>query len=118
MNQHILSNCSDLPKKSDNTCNRKHCHTKMLVPMHCTDCGLSFCVKHRFPVDHQCTRRKPVIQQQKAVKTTFTKTTTQASQEIARLQAKVIQGIITDHEQMRLATLLSLNEKDNRLSVY
>lgn len=26
----------------------------MLVPMHCPECGLSFCVKHRLEVDHQC----------------------------------------------------------------
>lgn len=54
MNQHIQSNCSDLEPKNDNTCRKKGCPTKMLVPMHCPECGLSFCVKHRLEIDHQC----------------------------------------------------------------
>lgn len=59
MNEHIQSNCADLQPKNDNTCRKKGCTTKMLVPMHCTECGLSFCVKHRLEVDHQC-QGKPV----------------------------------------------------------
>jgi predicted nucleic acid binding AN1-type Zn finger protein len=61
MNQHIQSNCSDLEPKNDNTCRRKGCTTKMLVPMHCPECGLSFCVKHRLEVDHQCQGKPPVV---------------------------------------------------------
>lgn len=59
MNQHIQSNCSDLEPKNDNTCRKKGCTTKMLVPMHCTECGFSFCVKHRLEVDHQCKGKPP-----------------------------------------------------------
>jgi hypothetical protein len=84
----------------------------MLVPMRCSDCGISFCVKHRFPVDHQCAKGKTPLQKKPAVQ----KKTWTASQEIARLQNKIVQGIITDLEQLRLATLL--NDQDNRLSVY
>lgn len=54
MNEHIQNNCADLQSKTNNTCRRKGCTTKMLVPMQCPDCGCSFCVKHRLPVDHVC----------------------------------------------------------------
>ncbi|KAI8085793.1 AN1-type zinc finger protein 2B-like protein [Gilbertella persicaria] len=65
MNDHIQSNCSDLEPRHDNTCRKKGCTTKMLVPMQCPECGLSYCVKHRLAVDHQCqgktsTKKKPV----------------------------------------------------------
>lgn len=41
----------------------------------------------------------------------------QRKQDIARLQAKVKQGSITDKEQVQLAKLLSLKEKDGKCVV-
>ncbi|OAD75275.1 hypothetical protein PHYBLDRAFT_7454, partial [Phycomyces blakesleeanus NRRL 1555(-)] len=53
VNQHIQNNCAS-PKPLDNTCKLKGCKQKLLVPMTCSDCKLSYCVKHRLGIDHQC----------------------------------------------------------------
>ncbi|CAO3613168.1 unnamed protein product [Mucor fragilis] len=141
MNQHIQSNCSDLEPKNDNTCRKKGCTTKMLVPMHCPECGLSFCVKHRLEVDHQCKGKpakaatpmmkmnpfnhtaKPTPQQQPSraeverQRRDRVNAANQRKQDISRLQAKAKQGNITDKEQIQLAKLLSLKEKDGKCVV-
>ncbi|CAO3648759.1 unnamed protein product [Mucor hiemalis] len=123
MNQHIQSNCSDLEPKNDNTCRKKGCTTKMLVPMHCPECKLSFCVKHRLEVDHQC-QGKPSKKNSKPAKPQSKKDQQPtradmerqrrerltAKQDIARLQAKAKQGKITDNEQIQLAKLLSMKD--------
>lgn len=137
MNQHIQSNCSDLEPKNNNTCRKKGCTTKMLVPMHCPECGLSFCVKHRLEVDHQC-QGKPAKSATPLVKKNPFNTSkpqqlsraemerqrrdrvnasNQRKQDIARLQAKAKQGKITDNEQIQLAKLMSLKEKDGKCVV-
>ncbi|GAA5797948.1 hypothetical protein HPULCUR_003346 [Helicostylum pulchrum] len=100
MNQHIQSNCSDLEPKNDNTCRKKGCTTKMLVPMHCTQCGLSFCVKHRLEVDHQC-QGKPAPKSKMSNNSTPSRTEMERKrkerqdikQDISRLQAKAKQGV-------------------------
>lgn len=61
MNQHIESGCRDnntstLPPS--NTCRKQGCKTKLLVPMICSSCKQSYCVKHRLETDHQCTGRR------------------------------------------------------------
>ncbi|CEP14277.1 hypothetical protein [Parasitella parasitica] len=141
MNQHIQSNCSDLEPKNDSKCRKKGCTTKMLVPMLCTECGLSFCVKHRLEVDHQC-QGKPAKPTPLIKKTLFSSSNNssnkqpqtsrlemerqrreranaanQRNQDIARLQAKAKQGKITDNEQIQLAKLLSLKDKDGKCIV-
>ncbi|KAI7889922.1 uncharacterized protein EV154DRAFT_538618 [Mucor mucedo] len=114
MNQHIQSNCSDLQPKVDNTCRKKGCTTKMLVPMHCPECGLSFCVKHRLEIDHQCqgkpsAKKNTQTQQPSRVEMERKrKERLDVKQEISRLQVKAKQGRITDTEQIQLAKLLSL----------
>lgn len=124
MNQHIQSNCSDLEPKNDNTCRKKGCSTKMLVPMHCPECGLSFCVKHRLEVDHQCqgkpSKKSSIIpaksqskkdpQPSRADMERQRRERLAAKQDIARLQAKAKQGKITDNEQIQLAKLLSMKD--------
>ncbi|KAI9469755.1 MAG: hypothetical protein EXX96DRAFT_587314 [Benjaminiella poitrasii] len=144
MNEHIQNNCSDLRPKNDNTCRKKGCTTKILVPMQCPECGLSFCVKHRLAVDHQCKGRRATMntskllstgtkssasrpQQQTASRAEMERqrrervnATNQRKQEIARLQQKVKQGTITESEQVHLAKLLSLkdaNTKDGKCIV-
>ncbi|KAI8881071.1 hypothetical protein K501DRAFT_324660 [Backusella circina FSU 941] len=131
MNQHIQNNCADLEPKSNNTCRKKGCSTKMLVPMQCTECGLSFCVKHRLEVDHQCEGKPPVVtnklfgtsakkpqkQQQNNNRAEMERQrrerVQQRNQEIERLQMKVKQGKITDKEQIQLAKLLSMDPKND-----
>jgi hypothetical protein len=103
--------------------------------MHCTECGLSFCVKHRLEIDHQC-KGKPVPVSTSLFKKSTTASSNQPSraemerqrreranaanqrkQEITRLQTKAKQGKITDKEQIQLAKLLSLKEKDGKCIV-
>jgi hypothetical protein len=106
MNQHIQNNCADLEPKSNNTCRKKGCTTKMLVPMQCTECGLSFCVKHRLEVDHQCqgkppaklfssSKKQPQKQQNNRAEMERQRRerVQQRNQEIDRLQTKVKQGV-------------------------
>lgn len=103
--------------------------------MHCTECNLSFCVKHRLEIDHQCKGKPPTsnrfkpfsistasnqqpsraeLDRQRREKTSAA---SQRKQEIARLQSKAKQGKITDNEQIHLAKLLSLKEKDGKCIV-
>lgn len=45
-------------KIPSNVCKLKGCKAKLLVPMNCNACGLSYCVKHRLEQDHQCVGKK------------------------------------------------------------
>ncbi|RCH92746.1 zinc finger, AN1-type domain, partial [Rhizopus azygosporus] len=100
MNEHIQNNCADLKPKNDNTCRKKGCTTKMLVPMQCPDCKRSFCVKHRLPVDHLCKGKqideKPVKQTNNTSRAEMERQRKdrieQRKQEIHRLQLKAKQG--------------------------
>ncbi|KAI7905755.1 uncharacterized protein BX663DRAFT_529834 [Cokeromyces recurvatus] len=135
MNEHIQNNCSDLRSKNDNTCRKKGCTTKMLVPMQCPECGLSFCVKHRLAIDHQCKGKgATLVNNSKLLSSTNHKLSSskpqstsrvemerqrlsrvhKQKQEIARLQQKVKQGTITDNEQVQLAKLLSMKNDNNK----
>merc|ERR1711879_226450 len=44
-------------KAKQNPCQMPNCNGFNLVRMGCGECGLNFCVKHRFPEDHECLRR-------------------------------------------------------------
>ncbi|KAI9257605.1 hypothetical protein BY458DRAFT_518700 [Sporodiniella umbellata] len=121
MNQHIQNNCVDPQPKSDNTCPKKGCITKMLVPMQCPDCGRSFCVKHRLPIDHTCkgkqTSSKPSTKNSNSSRLEMERERkeriNQRVQEMSRLQQKLKQGKITDKEQMQLAKLQSAQGEKN-----
>merc|ERR1712127_438060 len=56
---HSSSNKPEKPKKKrkQNPCNMPDCNGYNLVKMGCGDCGVNFCVKHRFPEEHECLRR-------------------------------------------------------------
>ncbi|KAI8324878.1 hypothetical protein GQ54DRAFT_284083 [Martensiomyces pterosporus] len=58
---HIRAGCkmvsSTPPAYKSNACAYKRCHDKVLVLTKCPYCQLSFCLKHRFEGDHDCTRR-------------------------------------------------------------
>merc|ERR1711881_624439 len=41
-------------RKKKNVCCLDGCEGHNLVPMLCNDCGLNFCVKHRFKDEHDC----------------------------------------------------------------
>jgi len=44
-------------KRKQNPCQLPNCSGYNLVRMGCGDCGLNFCVKHRFPEEHKCLKR-------------------------------------------------------------
>ncbi|KAL0086495.1 hypothetical protein J3Q64DRAFT_1809379 [Phycomyces blakesleeanus] len=123
VNQHIQNNCAS-PKPLDNTCKLKGCKQKLLVPMTCSDCKLSYCVKHRLGIDHQCPgkpaptsspsalaaiRRANKAKQSKPHRTKAE--IEQNKQEISRLQAKAKTGRLAESEEIRLATLLSMKDQ-------
>lgn len=59
---HIDADCKSDPalasrgKIYTNRCSQKGCKKRELVPMVCKDCDQNFCIKHRFPADHDCLR--------------------------------------------------------------
>merc|ERR1712130_202132 len=44
-------------KRKRNPCQLPNCSGYNLVKMNCNQCGGNFCMKHRFPEDHQCIGR-------------------------------------------------------------
>ncbi|KAJ2963950.1 hypothetical protein NQZ79_g1116 [Umbelopsis isabellina] len=55
------SGCKEKPTSTSppsNTCRKQGCKTKLLVPMICSSCKNSFCVKHRLESDHDCQGRR------------------------------------------------------------
>lgn len=59
--EHIDRHCKSDPAKRHkiytNRCNKKGCKTKELVKISCDQCGLTYCLKHRLEVDHECKER-------------------------------------------------------------
>lgn len=55
-NEHINSGCKKptVQKVFTNQCTFKNCSKKELVPIKCSICGKSFCIKHRLEQDHAC----------------------------------------------------------------
>ncbi|RKP05280.1 hypothetical protein THASP1DRAFT_8432, partial [Thamnocephalis sphaerospora] len=53
---HIRRGCAKSAARAApaNVCKERGCQAKLLMPMRCSDCQGSFCVKHRHPGDHQC----------------------------------------------------------------
>ena len=39
-----------------NKCNVKGCKQKELIPVLCDNCTLNFCLRHRHPQDHECSK--------------------------------------------------------------
>ncbi|KAL1926190.1 hypothetical protein VTP01DRAFT_6055 [Rhizomucor pusillus] len=152
VNRHIQNNCVDA-KKPSNICDQRGCKAKLLVPMQCQDCRQSFCIKHRLPVDHQCTKKSAATSssnarpQQSSSKTTGfaqsvkngfkggrnnrqqqdisraemerqrlsrVQAANQRRQELTLLQQKAQRMALTEDEQVRLATLLSLEDKKDK----
>ncbi|CAO3700371.1 unnamed protein product [Rhizopus stolonifer] len=117
MNQHIQNNCADLQPKNDNTCPKKGCTTKMLVPMQCPDCGRSFCVKHRLPIDHACKGKQVETNSSNNSRAEMERQRKERinkrKQEISRLQQKLKQGKMTEQEQVQLAKLQSMPGEKN-----
>ncbi|KAI7870120.1 hypothetical protein BDF14DRAFT_1774842 [Spinellus fusiger] len=123
VNQHIQNNCAN-PNPLNNTCRAGGCKQKLLVPMTCPNCKLSYCVKHRLDIDHACPGKRvdkantslggyAALQRASKGKPPVSSITPAQMEEIARLQSKAKSKHLTENEQIKLATLLSLKEKNN-----
>ena len=42
------------------SCNLPNCKKKELIKFECRDCGLNFCINHRFYNDHNCNKNKVI----------------------------------------------------------
>ncbi|KAI9323073.1 hypothetical protein BX666DRAFT_1883048 [Dichotomocladium elegans] len=120
VNRHIQNNCADLDKPT-NVCHQKGCKAKLLVPMQCMDCRHAYCVKHRLPVDHECQKvassqssKRPDRAEAEKQRLQRAQTTAQRRQELALLKEKAKRGHLTENEQVRLATLISLEERNKK----
>ena len=56
ISEHIEAGCKSVEaeRKRNSRCNAKRCRVHELMPIKCNRCNLQFCLKHRFPADHQC----------------------------------------------------------------
>ncbi|CAG9537649.1 unnamed protein product [Cercopithifilaria johnstoni] len=60
VSDHIDSKCKSNPaialkgKIYAHRCSQRNCKKKELVSIKCNQCGRNFCLKHRFPADHDC----------------------------------------------------------------
>ncbi|VDK45477.1 unnamed protein product [Anisakis simplex] len=66
--QHIDADCKSDPALASkgriytNRCSMHGCKKRELIPIQCKECGMNFCVKHRFPADHDCELNRANIQ--------------------------------------------------------
>ncbi|VBB31479.1 unnamed protein product [Acanthocheilonema viteae] len=60
VSDHIDSNCKSNPASAlkgkiyTYHCSQRNCKKRELVSIKCNQCGRNFCLKHRFPADHDC----------------------------------------------------------------
>eukprot|EP00730_Choanoeca_flexa_P017100 TRINITY_DN8192_c0_g1_i3.p1 TRINITY_DN8192_c0_g1~~TRINITY_DN8192_c0_g1_i3.p1 ORF type:complete len:251 (+),score=41.44 TRINITY_DN8192_c0_g1_i3:19-771(+) len=62
--RHIAQGCATGKAKTggiSSSCTFKGCKKKELVPMTCKDCRKQFCIRHRFPDDHNCQGQRAVL---------------------------------------------------------
>jgi len=60
MSEHIDSGCrmhSMKAKEKPNACSYPSCTQVELIPITCEVCKKKFCLKHRFPGDHNCLKK-------------------------------------------------------------
>ncbi|KAI7881121.1 CRE-AIP-1 protein [Lichtheimia hyalospora FSU 10163] len=113
VNRHIQNNCNDKRQTASNICHQRACNAKLLVPMNCSDCGYSFCVKHRLPVDHTCRPTQKGASQKRPAASSSSKRNSKQDQELARLTEKANANRLTEAEQARLAALRRKQKKPN-----
>ena len=54
VSRHLDRDCQADVKKNPR-CSKAKCKVRELIKVDCNQCGLNFCLKHRFPTDHDCT---------------------------------------------------------------
>ncbi|KAM7140232.1 AN1-type zinc finger protein 2A isoform 3-T3 [Molossus nigricans] len=60
--EHIDRNCKYRPGKKEKVrvftyrCSKKGCKKREMLPLACEQCSGNFCIQHRHPLDHRCTR--------------------------------------------------------------
>ncbi|KAI9098822.1 hypothetical protein DFS34DRAFT_567233, partial [Phlyctochytrium arcticum] len=72
VNEHIQSGCpnettSTSSKAYVNACSLPRCGKRELIPIKCSSCSATFCIKHRLEADHKCpslAQNKPSAQGQ------------------------------------------------------
>jgi len=60
VSNHIDQACKESQKEKvyTNRCNKPKCKKKELIKCICDSCHLNFCLAHRHPTDHQCSRTR------------------------------------------------------------
>ncbi|XP_023603832.1 AN1-type zinc finger protein 2A isoform X2 [Myotis lucifugus] len=58
--EHMDRDCGCRPGKKEKVftfrCSKKGCKKKEMLPVACDQCHGNFCIQHRHPLDHSCTR--------------------------------------------------------------
>ncbi|CAH1394128.1 unnamed protein product [Nezara viridula] len=104
---HIDRDCESDPavgrrKVYINKCSMNACRKKEIVPFVCPNCSQNFCVTHRHPSDHECSRLS-----NRSDKSTSTDTVV-SSAVVAGYEA--IQGDLDEDEALACAIALSMEE--------
>ncbi|KAK3914560.1 AN1-type zinc finger protein 2B [Frankliniella fusca] len=124
---HIDNNCeSDTAqnrrKVFSNRCSAKSCKNKEMIPVHCSECLLNFCLKHRHPVDHQCGGKSAGLRRKAAdaalARQSLTpsamkgksKTQPPTNQRLDRKTLADVQGNLSEDEALARALAASMQE--------
>ncbi|XP_066598155.1 AN1-type zinc finger protein 2A-like [Prorops nasuta] len=97
-----------------NKCSSKRCKVKEIVKVLCSDCGETFCLKHRHPTDHDCigkeeaTRRKRLESINRQANSRKLKRSSSNSSHTFMN----IQGSISEDEALARALQASLQEEE------
>ncbi|KHN86445.1 AN1-type zinc finger protein 2B [Toxocara canis] len=123
VSRHIDTDCKSDPALSSrgkiytSRCSLHGCKKRELVPIQCKECGLNFCVKHRFPSDHDCTQNRgnmgrPVSQVAKAALARQVKHSNETlkPKPTARLNTHIDNGPLSEDEALARAIEASLDD--------
>ncbi|OXA58747.1 AN1-type zinc finger protein 2A [Folsomia candida] len=146
VSQHIDNDCkSDAAigrrqKVYTNRCTFKTCKKKEMIPILCDTCNLNFCLKHRHPQDHECTKNcgkslgkagqaalartaaasSSSSRNQQSIVTRVSNATSSAANGLSRamgFRPAAVQGNLSDEEAFQLALQASLNPNATVLPV-
>lgn len=120
VNQHIENDCQDdraLKKRIyKNRCSFTRCKNKELIPITCNQCRKNYCLRHRHPLDHECTakfvkdsNRAPSKAAEAALKRANKGERTQRVP-VSRGKIESVQGNLSEDEALAIALQQSVYE--------
>ncbi|XP_065577971.1 AN1-type zinc finger protein 2A-like [Artemia franciscana] len=109
---HIDNDCKSDPAKAkrklfSNLCSYKKCKQKEMIPVVCSECKRNYCLKHRHTTDHECQGRQAAIRDAALRRMTSRGVRNSKVQPSLRMDARSLQGGVSEEEALRRALELS-----------